>query len=209
MLGFLRGKVSDRKLRLFVCACCRKLFPFLAQHGRKAVRIAERYADGEVSSVKLRYAWESARRLAQTSRRGRRDDPATGHDYAHWAVALVVEEDLDRMIWSGQFVNSPLTRGQQAGLFGDIVIDEAALLRDIFNPFKPVVLDPTWLAWNDRTPVKLALAIYDGCAFDRLPILADALEDAGCDKAIVLEHLRHPGPHARGCWPLDLVLGAE
>jgi hypothetical protein len=84
---------------------------------------------------------------------------------------------------------------------------QCGFARDIFNPFRPVTIDPTWLAWNDGTVVKLAQAIYDERAFDRLPILADALEEAGCDPAELLAHLRGPGPHVRGCWAVDFLLG--
>jgi hypothetical protein len=79
------------------------------------------------------------------------------------------------------------------------------LLRDIFgNPFRPVSVEPHWLTPTVRN---LAAAIYAGRAFDRLPVLADALEDAGCDNADVLTHCRGPGPHVRGCWVVDLLLG--
>src|SRR5262249_20594224 len=78
---------------------------------------------------------------------------------------------------------------------------EAPLLHDIFgNPFRTVLVDPSWLAWNGKTVLKLARGIYVGRAFDRLPILADALEDAGCTNADILDHCRGPGPHVRGCW---------
>jgi hypothetical protein len=69
------------------------------------------------------------------------------------------------------------------------------------------VVDPAWLAWNGGTVVKLAEAIYAGRAFDRMPILADALEEAGCADANFLDHCREPGPHALGCWIVDLLLG--
>jgi hypothetical protein len=83
-----------------------------------------------------------------------------------------------------------------------------ALFREIFgNPFRPVSLPPSWLAWNDGTIPKLARALYDERAFDRLPILADALEETGCTDAAILGHCRGPGPHVRGCWALDLLLG--
>jgi hypothetical protein len=86
-------------------------------------------------------------------------------------------------------------------------LEQAGFLRDIFaNPFRPAAFDPAW-----RTPIvrRLAEAIYDERAFDRLPILADALEEAGCANADILSHLRGPGPHVQGCWVLDLVLGKE
>lgn len=82
---------------------------------------------------------------------------------------------------------------------------QADLLRDIFgNPFRPIALDPPW---RSETAVAVAAGIYEERAFDRMPILADALEDAGCDHADVLTHCRGPGPHARGCWVVDGVLG--
>lgn len=84
---------------------------------------------------------------------------------------------------------------------------QADQLRDIFgNPFRPVVFDPRW---RTETTVALAAGIDAERAFDRLPILADALEDAGCDHADILHHCRGPGPHVRGCWVVELVLGKE
>jgi len=84
---------------------------------------------------------------------------------------------------------------------------QSVLLRDIFgNPFRPVALDPRW---RNETVVALASGIYADRAFDRMPILADALEEAGCDDLEVLNHCRGPGPHVRGCWVVDLVLGKE
>ena len=84
---------------------------------------------------------------------------------------------------------------------------QADLLRDIFgNPFRPVTLNPAWRTGNVTA---LAQSIYDDRAFDRMPILADALEDAGCDNADILNHCRQPGEHVRGCWVVDLVLGKE
>jgi hypothetical protein len=84
------------------------------------------------------------------------------------------------------------------------------LLRDILgNPFCPRVIDPHWLTWNDGTVAKLAENIYAERTFDRLPILADALEEAGCTDADILGHCRSDGPHARGCWVIDLLLGKK
>ncbi len=72
------------------------------------------------------------------------------------------------------------------------------------NPFRPVAFDPRW---RTETAGALASGIYAERAFDRLPILADALEEAGCDHPDVLAHCRGPGPHARGCWVVDGLLG--
>jgi hypothetical protein len=86
--------------------------------------------------------------------------------------------------------------------------NEPALIRDIFgSPFRPsLTLPPAILAWNDGTIPKLAQAIYDNRRFTDLPILADALEEAGCTNSDILNHCRQPGEHVRGCWVLDLVL---
>jgi hypothetical protein len=80
----------------------------------------------------------------------------------------------------------------------------AGVLQDILgNPEYP--LSP---AWRTSTAVTLAGRMYDVSTFDRMPILADALEDAGCDAADVLAHCREPEQvHVRGCWVVDLVLG--
>ncbi|HEY7330944.1 MAG TPA: hypothetical protein VH592_25120 [Gemmataceae bacterium] len=85
---------------------------------------------------------------------------------------------------------------------------EAGLLRDIFGPllFRSVACDQHGL---NNTVIALAEAIYDERAFDRLPILADALEEAGCTNADILNHCRQPGEHVRGCWVVDLILGKE
>jgi hypothetical protein len=69
-----------------------------------------------------------------------------------------------------------------------------------------LTLSPTWRSNN---VLALAKSIYHDSGFDRLPILGDALEDAGCDNADVLKHCREPGEHARGCWVVDLLLGKE
>jgi hypothetical protein len=82
---------------------------------------------------------------------------------------------------------------------------QAMIVRDIVgNPFRSVAVDP---AWRTETVVALAGGIYAERAFDRMPILADALEEAGCDSADILTHCRGDGPHVRGCWVVDLVLG--
>jgi len=81
------------------------------------------------------------------------------------------------------------------------------LLRDIFgNPFRPFSVDESWLRWNDATIRRMAACIYEERAFDRLPILHDALLDAGCDNEDMLAHCRSEGPHVRGCWVVDLLL---
>jgi len=91
---------------------------------------------------------------------------------------------------------------------------QAAIVKEIFgNPFRPIPLAP---AWRTPTVTALAQAAYDERILpagtldpDRLAVLADALEEAGCDNDDILSHLRGPGPHVRGCWAVDLLLGKE
>ena len=84
---------------------------------------------------------------------------------------------------------------------------QAAILRDIFgNPFRPVTFSPSW---QTDTAVTLASQMYDARDFSAMPILADALQDAGCDSADVLDHCREAGPHVRGCWVVDLVRSVD
>lgn len=87
------------------------------------------------------------------------------------------------------------------------LVAQAILIRCVFgNPFRLVAFDPHW---RSEIVVALATGIYAERAFDRMPILADALEEAGCDDADVLAHCRGLGPHVRGCWVVDRVLGKE
>jgi hypothetical protein len=79
------------------------------------------------------------------------------------------------------------------------------VVRDLFgNPFRPVTFDPSW---RSPTATAVALHMYDDRAFDAMPVLADALQDAGCEAHDVLEHCRRTGEHVRGCWVVDMVLG--
>jgi hypothetical protein len=81
-------------------------------------------------------------------------------------------------------------------------------LRDLFgNPLRPIQIDPAWLRWRDGTAVHIAQSIYDERRLQDLPILADALEEAGCTDPDILGHCRGPGEHVRGCWAVDLILG--
>ncbi len=109
--------------------------------------------------------------------------------------------------WS-EVVAATRTALRQVGQSADEA--QGGLLHELFgNPFRRVVLDPAWLRWTDGTVPKMAQAIYDERDFDRLPILADALEEAGCADAAILGHCRFPAEHVRGCWLLDLILDRE
>src|SRR5262249_31217393 len=87
---------------------------------------------------------------------------------------------------------------------------QADLVREIMgNPFRRIELDAAWLGRSDAAVAKIAAVVYEEQAWDRLPILADALEEAGCSHADILDHCRGPGPHVRGCWAVDLLLGKK
>jgi hypothetical protein len=143
-----------------------------------------------------------------------------GEKTADWAsiAATVWSENVDAAVVAGWLV------GQGEGVEKVFLAAhrpakavQASLLRDIFgNPFRPASVNPAWLAWDNGAVVNLARAAYDNRALPagtldnaRLGILADALEEAGCDNQAILGHLRSPGPHYRGCWPVDLVLAKE
>jgi hypothetical protein len=86
-----------------------------------------------------------------------------------------------------------------------VMLQQCGLVRDIFgNPFRPVTFDPHW---HSADAAGVARAMYESRDFAAMPILLDALLDAGCDSPDILDHCRSPGPHVRGCWVVDLVLG--
>jgi hypothetical protein len=109
---------------------------------------------------------------------------------------------------AGRFTADHAARA--AGEKGAECLAQCRLLRDIVgNPFRAAVLDPSWLTWGDGASVSLARAIYQRHDFRDLPVLADALEDAGCTEEGLLNHCRDGGAHVRGCWAVDLLLGNE
>jgi hypothetical protein len=215
MLEFLRGKGSERKLRLFICACCRRFWHLLVDsRSQQAVEISERFADALAGQAELASAGEEARSAGDAV--ARQIDPGVGFDAAR-AVLLACALPV-----------SPLAAEQLAG---DGVALACAgpglsaakgerqaqpdLLRDVFGkPFRPLHVDPAWLAWHGGAAVKLAQAIYEERSLPegtldraRLAVLADVLEKAGCSDAVLLSHLRGPGPHVRGCFAVDALLG--
>ena len=99
-------------------------------------------------------------------------------------------------------VHKEMLRGSRERRFQENV------MRDIFgNPFHPNAADPAWLRWNDHTILNIARTIYLERRWDAMPILADALEEAGCADTAILTHCREKREHVRGCWMLDLLLG--
>jgi hypothetical protein len=218
----LGGARLLRQRRLFAVACCRRWLQDIPDpESRNAIEVAERHANDVADLKELRAAYGEELRAAYD---------AAQAAARRWAPSVLAAEESERaQVWSVW----RLTHAAQVacaalgpeGAGNDILIRlvelgdkklldqekraQCALIRDIFgNPFRPQPsIDSSWLSWNDGTVGKLAQAVYDDRAFDHLPILADALEEAGCVNTDLLEHCRQPGEHVRGCWVIDLVLG--
>jgi hypothetical protein len=194
MLTFLQDTISARKLRLFACACCRLIEDVLGEELRRALEVAERYADGLADIRERKAALQAVRHVVLGKWLGYRKqavDRALAHrprDAARFASRLASLPD-------GRDGYSTY-RAVQAGLLRDIV----------GNPFRRTQFDPLWRG-GDGAPSRLAEAAYRERRFDLLPVLADALEEAGCSSAEILDHCRRPGAHVRGCWVVDQVLG--
>jgi hypothetical protein len=205
MLWSLKGKDSDRKMRLFAIACCRRIWHRLSDpRSRRAIEIAERYVESKVRNLERESARREARAAMMEGERDSEKDPA-------WAlrgelVALTVSERVSANLLIALF-NEKAQKQNPTGETTESVA-QADLLRDLFGhlPFRSTNSNRNWLT---PTVLSFAQAIYDDGTFDHLPILADALEDAGCDNADILSHCRGPGPHVRGCWVVDLLLGKK
>jgi hypothetical protein len=215
MLEFLRGRASDRKLRLFAAACCRRIWLLLTdERSRRAVEIAERYADGQASDAEVDAAYEAAFAVFKAAKDcdsyyGVTNSTKQAASFAAaWTLHPAPDDDFP---W---FVAWSAADGRRLTPTGSGITEHDAqhhLLRDLF---RPVTLDPAWLTWHGGTVPALAQAIYDDrhlpsghLDHHRLAILADALEDAGCTDQDILVHCRGPGPHVRGCWVIDSLLG--
>lgn len=219
MLEYLRDnadKASDRKLRLFAVACCRRVWRRLIDpRSQLAVEEAERYADGASDLARLREVRRGAELVAQDARQGIRED---GTNLAARAAEASAVEDIANVpgpasslanLAAGAYTRMEGIQREPA-LFAEIKAHCDLLRCIVGNPFRPLpAINTAWLAWNGGTVPKLARAIYDARDFDRLPILADALQEAGCDDTAILNHCRGPDSHTRGCWVVDLVLGRK
>jgi hypothetical protein len=188
MLGGPQAKASDRKWRLFVVACCRHVWDQLSHAIQEAVGISERLADGQSDPAdrdRMLMGWH----------------PGIGK----WLTSKLLSAwELRQVLWETSGLG-PRRKERQF---------QATLLRCILgNPFHPVMLDSTC---RTVAVISLATAAYEERDLPsghldptRLAVLADALEDAGCDDQAILDHLRGPGPHVRGCWVVDLLLAKE
>ena len=210
---FLRGRASRRKLLLLTCAQERNMQRITPDSRfRHAVDVTEGYADGLATDQDRQAVIE--RLNAVMGEALHELDFEKGAD-VRWFVELVAScRDTARRVssWNCDPAELPVQYHEvhQDGfhrLLSSTSNGPPTVLYEIFgNPFRPVTIDPAWLT---ATVVSLATAIYVERAFDRMPILADALEDAGCDNADILNHCRQPGEHVRGCWLLDILLAKE
>jgi hypothetical protein len=207
MLELIQTAVSVRKLRLFAAACCRRVLEHAwTEWSRPAVGAAEQFADELVALDQL--AHFRAAIAGGLELYG--DEPI--YDAPYYACEADIRMWVEACAFyaannSTRPFTSPGADHQAERIRRDEVVSQTELLRDIFgNPFQFPALNPRW---QTADVVGLARAIYDDRTFDRLPILADALIDAGCDDENVLAHCRSDGPHVRGCWVVDLVLGKE
>jgi hypothetical protein len=231
MLVFLRSEqgkgvrpkwpgLNEKKERLFACACCRRIWHRLVdERSRRAVEVAERCADGNVNQEEIESAAHGAY-LAATDDRAYDNDDIAAPEYA--ALFTIGVYDATGAITTitpsfsalnaaentaASIANRTSGPEERTRVLRAETLAQATLFRDIFgNPFRPVTVIAAWLT---STVTSLAQAIYADRAFDRLPILADALEDAGCSNADILAHCRGGGEHVRGCWVVDLLLAKE
>jgi hypothetical protein len=224
MLTLAAGRLSVRKLDLFNAWCCHTLRPYLTDpRSAAAAQAAERAVDDGWPDPAVRDALFLAARQAVEELAKHVHEAAAGpadmsrrRVYAHAAqVALqAVGNDLPNrgVVSNAQFTAYAFgwanadSSGSDDLRDGHLRIQEAVFRDIVGDPFQPVAFDARW---RTADVLGLARAIYEDRAFDRLPILADALMDVGCEDEAVLGHCKGPGPHARGCWVIDAVLGKE
>ncbi len=210
MLHALHGKASERKLWLFACACCRLTWHLLPELCHRLVEEVERFADKQSRPRELVALF----------------DEFYPHDVDLPAVAgsNQAAEAVGHLGWQWRWrvsrgrltVGYSVSRSAAESLAKSIPWQEARslegqLLLDIFaNPFRPLpVLDPSWTIWHGGLVVSMARRMYDSRDFSDMPVLADALEEAGCTNADILGHCRSGGEHVRGCWVVDLILSKQ
>jgi hypothetical protein len=230
MLDHLKPDEKGRKVRLFKCTCCYLMWPLrVEERCRTVIQVAERFADGEATAKELKRAIADAEEAAGLVERRRRGKVPVGLFWARkGAASVALDATKGTGFWAAgtarwirhpsegtrkprkpdpKFPPSPMPLSAPGKTRNDLYRWLARLVRDIFgNPFRPVTFSPSW-----RTSTALALArtMYESRDFSAMPILADALQDSGCDNEDILDHCRGGGPHVRGCWVVDLVLGKE
>jgi hypothetical protein len=224
---------SARKLRLFACACYDRIRHLLHDaRARVAVEAAEQIADGimpadelQRAEARIREPLDALEGRWRASRGAERIALLPTHEALALALVILWPEPQKAAYYASSnaslafaAIANPGAASSDTGFSRSQRVEERAqadLLRDIFgDPFRPVPLDPAWLTWNDGAVVSLAQTVYDDRELlsghldaARLAVLADMLEEeAGCSDSEILDHLRSPGPHVRGCWALDRLL---
>ncbi|MCI0701576.1 MAG: hypothetical protein L0241_10880 [Planctomycetia bacterium] len=201
LLEFLEDHKRGRKWRLFMCACGRRCLEQMpGEVYRKAVALGEAYADGEASTEMM----ESVAVVAFGELDNHRQHPeAYAAGYVAVAVASLGGSHLFDVTLHLSGCAASVGKNQAA----EFAV-QADFVRDIFgNPFRSVIFSSEW---RTDTAVSLARTMYESRDFSLMPILADALQDAGCDNEDILSHCRDANQvHVRGCWVVDLVLGKQ
>jgi hypothetical protein len=189
---------GERKLQLFAVACCRRFrLPNPSLTISMAITAAEQLADGEGSLNELQDLGSAAQTMGDPGRA-----PSEPAARIARAVCMLPRNQDDVYLDQIQDIVRETCHDHEDKS------PAANLLRDIFgNPFRPAAVSSEW---RTSTAIALAKHIYEARDFAQMPILADALQDAGCDNADILNHCRDAnGVHVRGCWVVDLVLGKE
>jgi hypothetical protein len=278
MLDTVAGSPSatDRRLRLFSCACVRRVWDLLQGENeaplRRALEFAQRLAEGGADTAQraaidreLRghpIVWAEAGWDLIDAAIPHRTEPAAvefavlaaelafrdpveakpAARFAAWAeaartflvtgsahAATCLPDNIAHVRAAGLTAHAASFRRQElqggewvwvpdeatAELNGyavlaalaDVRREQCGLVREFFGPVRLIAPDPAWLAWNGGTVRGLAESILRDQAFERMPVLGDALEDAGCQAGVVLAHCRGPGLHTRGCWVIDWLTG--
>jgi hypothetical protein len=202
MLGYLidgamRARYADGTYRLLACAAARRIDPAaLDRRSLRAVEVAERFARREATSSQLAQARRNAHEAAASAPHAAALEDRAG---ALCAVAVAGESGA-----SGAWEVAQLSQHLRGLGHGDRLPD---LLREIFgNPFHTPMLPEHWRDFDGGTILRLARHAREDGAFDEMPVLGDALEEAGCTDVQILEHCRSERPHAAGCWVLELLL---
>jgi hypothetical protein len=212
MLATLPEPPEPRKLCLWVAACCRRIEDVLVDApARRMVEVVERFAEGLADGEELRQARLAVARCGEEAPDVLRLDAFALLQVARFLVGEEAPAACANAL--AQAAARPpfpaaISRPPHAAAWARERAAQCDLLRDVLgNPFRATpALDPLWLAWNDGCVGKLAAALHAEKRWGDLPILADALEEAGCRDRGLLAHLRGPGPHVRGCWGVDLVV---
>ena len=208
MVDLVRWKASERKQRLFACAFVGHYGHMLrSESSRAAIKVSEAFADQRATKEELK----RTRRAAASAARG---DHRRWKAYKWVARAAKGAASVDIACYLTPIVDAlgRATEGQARDGASEHLRLAGSLHLDIIG-LRPngskVSVPPSVLGWADHTVSRIAQGIYDDRAFDRLPILHDALLDAGCDDEAILSHCREAGRHVRGCWVIDLLLGKE